>query len=301
MKILLVLNKTYRDILDGGWWYLYLPLKELGHEVYLYDTVDPLEKDFKKVVEGFKPELIFCVMTGDRLIGPYEPWELLKAETNSGRTKTFNWFCDDTWRYNAFSRHACHFFNVCSTPEPEYVHRYISEGYSNIIVGAWHANINLYPRLIYKDKNINMSFMGALNNTRKEFFQRHHEIPISMFSGISQEEMLDVHAKSKIGVNLSVNENDPEKKTQMKQRMFEIPAAQTLLFTQYHGAVESFFEPDREIVTFNSDEEFIEKSKFLLANQRVVEKIAMAGHKRFLAEHESKVRLTKILDRIKEL
>lgn len=300
MKILIVLNKTYRGHLDGGWWYVYLPLKELGHEVYFFDTVNPLEKDFKKVVESFKPELIFCVMTGDASIAPYEPWEPIERETKRGNIKTFNWFCDDTWRYNMFSSKACHYFNVCSTPEPEYVHRYISDGYSNIIVGAWHANIDLYPRIKYEDKNIDISFMGALNDTRKEFFQRHHEIPISMFSGISQEEMLNVHAKSKIGVNLSINENDPQKKTQMKQRMFEIPAAQTLLFTQHHPALESFFEPDKEMVTFANDNEFAEKSKFLLTNQRVVEIIAKNGHKRFLAEHESKVRLTKILDRIKE-
>jgi spore maturation protein CgeB len=300
VKILIVLNKTYRGTLDGGWWYLYLPLKEMGHDVYFYDTVDPLEKNFKKVIETFKPELIFCVMTGDMSIAPHEPWEQIKEETVTGRTKTFNWFCDDTWRYNTFSKMACRYFNVCSTPEPEYVHRYSSDGYSNIIVGAWHANIDLYPRLRYKDKNIDMSFMGALNDTRKQFFGKHSSVPVSMFSGISQEEMLEVHAKSKIGINLSINENDPLKQTQMKQRMFEVPAGQALLFTQHHNALERFFEPNKEIITFRTDDEFADKSKFLLSNQKFVQSIAMAGHKRFLAEHESKTRLSKIINQIKE-
>ena len=98
MKILLVSNKTYRGILDGSWWYLYLPLKDMGHEVYFYDTVDPLEKDFKAVVENFKPEIIFCCLTGNLGIAPSEPWEELLEETNNGRSITFNWFCDDTWR-----------------------------------------------------------------------------------------------------------------------------------------------------------------------------------------------------------
>ena len=112
--------------------------------------------------------------------------------------------------------------------------------------------------------------------------------------------MLEVHAKSRIGINLSINENDPQKKTQMKQRMFEIPAAQTLLVTQHHPALESFFEPEKEMVTFASDDEFKQKTDFLLRNPIIVEKVSSAGHKRFLAEHESKVRLTKILNRIKE-
>ena len=70
MKILLVSNKTYRGFLDGSWWNLYLPLKDMGHEVYFYDTVEPLEKDFKAVVEKFKPEIIFCCLTGNRGIAP---------------------------------------------------------------------------------------------------------------------------------------------------------------------------------------------------------------------------------------
>ena len=61
MKILLTLNKTLRNRdatwIDGGYWNFYLPLQKLGHEVYLYDTVEPEEKDYSKIVESFKPDL----------------------------------------------------------------------------------------------------------------------------------------------------------------------------------------------------------------------------------------------------
>ena len=67
MKIVLVMNKTYPrpsgPRIDGGYWNVYLPLQKLGHEVYFYDTVDPYEKDFSKVLESFKPDLIFFCMT----------------------------------------------------------------------------------------------------------------------------------------------------------------------------------------------------------------------------------------------
>ena len=75
MKILLVLNKIlFRKIpgeskviprLDLGYWNVYLPLCQLGHEVYLYDTIAPHNKDFSQVVETFKPDLIWCCMTGN--------------------------------------------------------------------------------------------------------------------------------------------------------------------------------------------------------------------------------------------
>ena len=272
----------------------------MGHEVYFYDTVEPLEKDFNAVVEKFKPELIFCCLTNNRIIAPYEPWDNLLKETEAGRTTTFNWFCDDTWRYDDFSKFACRYFSVVSTPEPQYISRYKTDGYSNVILGGWHTNVDLFPALKYENKDIEMSFMGALTDIRKEFFEKHSEFPVQLFSGVSQEEMLDIFAKTKIGINLSINENDSARKTQMKQRMFEVPAGKGLLFTEHHQGLEYFFEPNKETITFKDDVEFKEKLKFLLNNPTTVEKIAMAGHKRFLAEHESKTRLSKVINQIKE-
>ena len=78
--------------MDMGHWYVYLPLRRLGHEVYFYDTVEPEEKDYKKIIEEFKPDLIYCCLTGNKSIAPHEPWKEILDETNSGRTKTFNWF-----------------------------------------------------------------------------------------------------------------------------------------------------------------------------------------------------------------
>tara|TARA_R110002012_G_scaffold116900_4_gene264746 strand:- start:5324 stop:6229 length:906 start_codon:yes stop_codon:yes gene_type:complete len=301
MKIILVTNKTYRGHLDGGWWYFYMPLLEMGHDVYFFDTVDPVEKDFKKVVETLKPDLIFCMLTGDLNIAPWEPWDQIKQETDSGRTRTFNWFCDDTWRYHSFSRKACVYFNVCSTPEPDYVRRYERAGYSNIVLGTWHSNISLYPKLSYQDKDIEVSFIGALNGLRKNFFEQHEDLPIDIFSNISQEEMYLTHARSKIAINLSINENDPQKKTQMKQRMFEIPAGKALLLTEHHPGIEHFFEIDKEIITFKSNKEFEDKIKFLNSKPKIAEAIALSGFKRYITEHESKIRLTKVLQQVMAL
>jgi len=297
MKILLVTNKTYRGHLDGGWWYFYLPLVELGHDVQFYDTVST-EQSFEKVIENFKPDLVFSMLTNNRIIAPGEPWEEIRWETKSGRTKTFNWFCDDTWRYDNFSRGACKIFTACSTPEPEYIKKYKEDGYQNIILGTWHSNINLYPKFDYTDKDIDISFIGAITGLRKHFFESTKETPVHIFSNISQEEMYATHCRSKIAVNLSFNQNDPQAKTQMKQRMFEAPAAQALLLTQYHPGIENFFEIDKEIVTFSSDEEFCEKANFLISKPKLLKSLAISGFKRFMAEHESKIRLTNVLKEI---
>ncbi|MAG26798.1 hypothetical protein CMI47_14750 [Candidatus Pacearchaeota archaeon] len=297
MKILLTLNKTYRGIPDAGYWYTYLPLKELGHEVYWYDTVDPEEKDYNKIIEKFKPDLIFCCMTNNSDIAPHEPWDEIIQETQSGRTKTFNWFCDDTWRFETFSRETCECFTVCTTPEPSYIEKYKSIGYNNILLGGWHANSTFYQVKPFVEKEINISFIGAPNPIRQGFFDR-TTVPIEQLSGISQQELFVAHCNTQIGLNLSFNMNDVEGKTQMKQRMFEIPAGAGLLLTEYHEGIEEFFEIDKEIITFKAIEEFDDKAQFLLKHPQVVKSLSAAGYVRFLAEHESKVRLQTLLHQI---
>ena len=282
-----------------GYWYLEMPLKKLGHEVFWYDTVDPENKNFSGIVEKFKPDLIYCCFTGDPSIAPCEPWQEVLKETQTGRTKTFNWFCDDTWRFDGFSSRACRHFSVCSTPEPDYLEKYKQLGYNNIILGTWHANSEFYKVKKFEQKNIDLSFIGNITPNRKAFFEE-VGVPVENIFGVSNEKLFDAHTRSKIGINLSTNDNDPQRKTQMKQRMFEIPAGSGLLLTEHHDAIKDFFEIDKEIVTFKTIDEFNKKCDFLLKNPKIVKKIADNGYKRFIKDHDSKVRLREVLKEIEK-
>ena len=297
MKILLTTNKTYRNSPDVGFWYTYTPLVEMGHEVYWFDTVNPKDKNYSKIIETFKPDLIFCCMTGDSNITPFEPWEDIKKETDSGRTKTFNWFCDDTWRFDSFSSQACHYFNVCSTPEPTYLQKFRSVGYDKIILGNWYANSKFYPDISFDDKAINISFIGFPTHSRKQFF-KNCQLPIKNLHGLTHEQMFETHSNTKIGINLSKNDNDPTGKTQMKQRVFEVVAGAGLLLSQYNEGIEEFFEIDKEIITFKTVDELNKKATFLLKNPKITKKIAQNGHKRFMKDHDAKVRLVRVLEEI---
>lgn len=308
MNILLATNKTYKGVDDLGKQYTYEPLMQLGHKVYWYDTVAPQQKDLNKIIDVFKPDIIFCCLTGNPWEMPAEPIviESVKRETVAGRTKTFNWFCDDTWRFGDIgaeevgSSTICHEFNVCSTSEPSYVDKYKKVGYENIILATWHANEKYYKPIPFQDRDMLATFIGRLNPTRKAFFDS-VSADVNIVSGISNQEMFRTHCRSKIGINLSVNNNDPNKRTQMKQRMFEIVAGGGLLMTEHHDGLEEFFEIDKEIITFKTAEEFSSKFNFLKNNENIVEKIAKNGHERFLKEHTSHKRLEKLLEQIRKI
>jgi spore maturation protein CgeB len=68
--------------------------------------------------------------------------------------------------------------------------------------------------------------------------------------------------------------------------------------TQYHKGIEKYFNIDKEIITYKTSDEFIHKYNFLKTRPKIVKQIAMNGHKRFLKEHESKIRLASILKEI---
>jgi len=306
MKILLTCNKTLAngktEWVDGGYWNVFLPLQKLGHEVRFYDTVRGEEKTYSDIVDEFKPDLIFCCMTGNPHMTPREPWREIQAETGKGNCKTFNWFCDDTWRFENFSSKACNYFHVCSTPEASYIEKFKDIGYDNIILGPWHANIDLYPKEKL-DKKYDISFCGQLNRDRLFYidFMKNNDIHVNHFHGLDLEDMNRTIAETKIGINFSKNFNGKPPKTQMKGRMFEIPAAGTLLLTEYHKDLEPHFEIDKEIVCFKGPNELLAKLKYLLKSDKIVEKIAENGHNRFMKDHESTVRLKKVIAEIMEI
>ena len=54
---------------------------------------------------------------------------------------------------------------------------------------------------------------------------------------------------------------------------------------EHFDELTEFFEPDREIVTFQDERELVEKARFYLAHDRERERIRLAGMRRARAEH----------------
>lgn len=301
MKIILVLNKTLQRgdgiKFDSGYYNLYIPLLEIGHEVYFYDTINPIEKDFNKVVNTFQPELIFCCASGNKRVTPFEPLDEIKEITNKGNIKTFNWFCDDTWRFDNFSQFVCHYFTACSTPEYSYISKFKESGYKNIILGQWHCNEDLY---IENNKKYNIGFCGGMNETRLNFLKQLNQ-EIAYFSGCSYEDMISLYASCKISLNLSINDNDILKKRQMKLRIFETTCAKSLLLTENVENIEMYYEPNKEIISFENLEECSQLINYYLNNESEALRISQNGRNRFLKDHTSKNRLKNIINQINKI
>lgn len=81
-------------------------------------------------------------------------------------------------------------------------------------------------------------------------------------------------------------------------RSFEIPMASGIQFCRYFAEINEYFEEDKEILFYRSDEEMIEKAKYYLApeRERVRNDIRVAARRRAEAEHTWFCRFSKIFN-----
>ena len=90
MKIFIVAPKTITKHrasessfrYDLAFWNFFLPLQALGQETYFFDTSVLGDNELKSEIEKRKPDLLFCIMTGDTNYCPKEPWDTIIEETN---------------------------------------------------------------------------------------------------------------------------------------------------------------------------------------------------------------------------
>lgn len=109
-------------------------------------------------------------------------------------------------------------------------------------------------------------------------------------------EMLKVLSKAKIGFNIHI---DAAGKDAGNMRLYEVTGVGTCLITDWKENLHELFEPDKEVVTYRSVEECIEKVKWLLDHPKERESIAKAGQIRTLSEHTFEKRAQQLDDIIK--
>jgi glycosyltransferase involved in cell wall biosynthesis len=79
-------------------------------------------------------------------------------------------------------------------------------------------------------------------------------------------------------------------------RLYEATGMGTCLVTDWKENLHTLFEPEKEVVTYRSVDELVEKVKYLLADDKERTKIAKAGQERTLKEHNYHNRMRELLE-----
>ena len=106
---------------------------------------------------------------------------------------------------------------------------------------------------------------------------------------VSDDQLIEMYSRSKISLGFSSVAEIPKDGSppikQVRLRDFEATMSGAFYLVEAFDELAEFFEPDREIVFFNDQQDLIDKAKFYLQNPIERERIRLAGYRRARAEH----------------
>ena len=299
---------------------------KLGHEVvvFYYDSFlknkKLLQTELVKYADIVKPDLIFFCLFRDQ-------FEHKTLQTLSSKYTTINWFGDDQWRFDSFTKYYANDFTWCVTTDVYSIEKYKALGQSNVIYSQWAAiNSHKVDGESGKDSYKNeVSFVGGYHPYRAWFISKLENYGISVKAyghgwpngPLSHEAMNQLFKESKININLSNSTSfdicylfsslkafllaikSRKVNSQIKARNFEIPFFGGFQLTDYVPNLESYFDIGSEVVCYSSVKDAALQIKYYLKNDSLRENIKLAGHKRAVAEHGYYNRIKVILESIK--
>lgn len=276
-------------------------LRRLPMEVRHFDFVAEIADhgfytaadNLRRIVDEWRPDVLLCAMYEEQLSR-----DVIAQITAETPTTTIAWFADDNWRFDTHSRHWSTAFNWVFTTDEASVARHHAIGQANVLLFQWAANSD-YFKPTGRPPRYDVTFVGQPHGDRRANIEylRKHGIDVRTWGPgwpdgpLSGEDMVAVFAESRINLNFSAVSKrrlmglGAPLKSQMKGRVFEVPACGGLLLTDYTENLEDYYVPGEEIAVFDGRRDLLNRVRHLLANEDERAAIARAGYKRTVAEH----------------
>lgn len=273
-------------------------LEGMGHDVHCYDFVARAKSigsaamniELTDFVRALKPDLAFFFLFKDEIRA-----ETIAALTRSGIT-TFNWFADDHWRFESFSRFFAPAFSLVSTTDPAAIPKYAQIGCTDVVLTQWATNL---PRaVIPRREQYDVTFVGQHYGDRPKLVKalKSAGIDVRCFGfgwdagRLTQDAMLSLFAASRINLNFSSGyrgrlwrRRPPT--NQIKARIFEVVGTGGFLLTERTAALEKYFEVEREVSAFDGADDLVAKTRYWLEHDDARRRAADAACRRTASEH----------------
>lgn len=304
----------------------YPALKQITDDVYPFwydeylDRNEELQKRVIKFVDDVRPDIVFFILMKDEF--SFETFDYLK-----NKYTTLNWFCDDQWRFENFTKYYAPHFTYSVTTDKFALSKYRKIGYKNAILSQW-ASFGYSENIDFEIEAIkyryDVSFVGGVSGYRKWLINRLNRrgVKVECFGAgwkngrVSYEEMAEIFKTSKINLNISnsasydvryifssvrsIYEFVRSKKRieQIKARNFEIPAFGGFQLTNYAPSLEDYFEIGSEVAVYTSIEDLVLQINYYLDNEEERREIMINGYKRAINEGTYLNRLKDIFGKI---
>lgn len=295
-------------------------------------SVGAMNRKLIEVARTHQPDLMFCVLTGDEI----RP-ATLRAVRDAG-VISLNWFCDDHWRFDGFTRRYAPCFDHVVTTADELLARYRDAGFQHVLLSQWACNPRKYPR-VEAQPQYDVSFVGMAHGRRRRLVAKLQEagLRVGVFGSgwntgrLTHAGMVRLFAQSRVNLNFSeastAAEDGPLQRAvhrmrqamlqcpglwrlapgsalghvgprQIKARTFEVPAVGGFLLTQDAPCLHEYLTPGKEVAVFDDDRDLVDRVRYYLDHEDERRAIAQAGHARVLRDHTYALRFRKLFTQI---
>jgi spore maturation protein CgeB len=287
-------------------------LEGMGHDVVSFDYmgrakevgVGQMRGELIARADETKPDLAFFILFTDQF-----DTATIEAVGREGGCLTANWFADDHWRFEDFTRHMAPAFDLSITTDAEALPKYAQLPGVRVLLSQWACN-----RYVYRPTGAaiahEVTFVGQPHGDRKKTIARVEQAGYTVDcwgfgwprGPIEHDGMVEVFSSSRINLNLSNSSEEPglkarlrrllpgsvppaQRPSQIKGRNFEVPGCGGFLLTERVPHLERYFDPDREVGVYDGVEDLLAKLPVWLGDEDRRRSVAAAGYSRVMAEH----------------
>jgi spore maturation protein CgeB len=224
---------------------------------------------------------------------------------------TMNWFADDHWRFESFSRHYAPALTWSITTDPDAVPRYRAAGIKSVILSQWACNRYAYDR-VATTLEYDVTFVGQPHGDRREVTASIRDAGFDLrcwgagwdAGRLAHDDMVRVFGASRINLNLANSStlrptlrmrlgalararriDTRPRPPQIKGRTFEVTGSGGFLLSERAPHLERYFDVGREIAVYSSRRELIDQIGRWLRDPDGRAEVAEAGYRRVRAEH----------------
>jgi spore maturation protein CgeB len=284
-------------------------LEGMGHDIVPFDFIARAKRDGKArmradliaAAQEALPDLAFFTLYQDELDAP-------TIEAVGKVCRTVNWFTDDHWRFDIFTRHIAGAFTLAVTTDADSLPKYAAAGLDRVHLSQWACNRYAYSK-VSDTLEHGVTFVGQPHGGRGEIIDALRAAGIEVecwghgwpAGKLDHDEMVRVFATSAVNLNLS-NSGEPAptlrvrigkllgrglgpKPPQIKGRNFEVPGCGGFLLTERVPHLERYYAYDEEIGVHDDTDSLIERTRYWLDHPDDRAAVAAAGYRRTLAEH----------------
>jgi spore maturation protein CgeB len=286
-------------------------LEGMGHEVIPFDFMErakqdgvaTMRRDLIAAAAEASPDVAFFCLFTDEIDAA-----TLTAVGRAGKCPTVNWFADDHWRFDNFSRHLAPALDLAVTTDEDSLPKYAAAGIDHVLLSQWACNRYSYSRVADTIEH-EVTFVGQAHGTRPALIERlrsaGHEVQcwgLGWDAGrLDHEGMVRAFATSRVNLNLAnsseppntlrarvgklLGRGEPPRPSQIKGRNFEVPGCGGFLLTERVPHLERYFELGREVAVYDGEDDLVEQLAYWLDHEPERAAVAEAGYQRVIAEH----------------